>query len=183
MRDLFSRVQTVVFEFSGSQQVPVTSMRWKMAWYQRHDYDPSHKDCSSSPSFHQKEGSSWLLLLDRWKMALMVFYIVSLQLKHYVRAILLPLLLGLEHWEVGGLNPERISGEDHHCVWMLGASVGGGEAVFRPWLSGGMPRHSHTALPAGSDLSVLEPIVCLFDSSFQDGQPCMAWGYCEEDDT
>lgn len=102
MRDLFSRVQTVVFEFSGSQQVPVTSMRWKMAWYQRHDCDPSQEDCSSCPSFHQKDGSSWLLLLDWWKMALMSFCIVSLQLKHYERAILLPLVLGLELWEVVG---------------------------------------------------------------------------------
>lgn len=82
--------------------VPVTSMRWKMAWYQRHDCDPSHRDCSCSPSFHQKDGSSWLLLLDWWKMALTFFCIVSLPLKPYVRAILFPLLPGLELWEVGG---------------------------------------------------------------------------------
>lgn len=68
-------------------------------------------------------------------------------------------------------------------MWMLGASVREGEAVFRPWLSGGMNRHSHTALPAVSDLSVLESIVCLFDHSFHDGQLCMAWGCCEEGDT
>lgn len=105
MRNLFSRVQIILLSLPGSQQVAVVDVRWRTAWYWRHDCDPHHTHavsssfiaCSRLPLSLKSERIEAVVFCSlangRTALTLLLLRIVSSLLKPHVGAFLLPFLL------------------------------------------------------------------------------------------
>ena len=105
MKNLFSRVQIILLSLPGSQQVPVVGVRWRIAWYRRHDCDPhpthavpsSFIACSCLPLSPKSERIEAVVSCSpadgRTALTLLFLRIVSSLLKPCVGAFLLPFLL------------------------------------------------------------------------------------------
>lgn len=97
MRNLFIRVQIMLLSLPGSQQVPVVGVRWRIAWYQRHDCDPCHMHAvplsfipCSHPPLSPKGEARGCCLVPWTTLTLLFLRMVSSLLEPHVGAFLLP---------------------------------------------------------------------------------------------
>lgn len=97
MRNFFSSIQIILLSLPGSRQLPVVGVRWRIAWYQRHDRDPHYTQavpssriaCSHlplSPESERIEAVVSCSMADgKITLTLLFLHFVSLLLKPCVR--------------------------------------------------------------------------------------------------